>query len=63
MLEILNKMNPKYCNCDVGAAGKDVGYLCPGTCLDYAYENLAVPYSFAFEIYERNANFKKKHKF
>ncbi len=29
-------------NCDVGAAGKDVGYLCPGTCLDYAYENLAV---------------------
>lgn len=36
-----------------------VGYLCPGTCLDYAYKTLNVPYSFAFEIYERDANFKK----
>lgn len=51
MLEILNKMNPKYCNCDVGAAGKQVGYLCPGTCLDYIYD-LGTKYSFAFEIYE-----------
>lgn len=36
-----------------------VGYLCPGTCLDYAYQKLNVPYSFAFEIYERNSDFTK----
>jgi hypothetical protein len=26
----------------MGAAGKVVGYLCPGTCLDYAYDDLSV---------------------
>lgn len=51
MLRILNEMNPEFCNCDVGAAGKEVGYLCPGTCLDYLYD-LGTKYSFAFEIYE-----------
>lgn len=51
MLEILNTMNEKYCGCDVGAAGDKVGYLCPGTCLDYAYDRLKVPYTYAFEIY------------
>jgi len=56
MLEILHKMNPKYCNCDVGAAGKQVGYLCPGTCLDYIYD-IGTKYSFAFEIYEKG-NYK-----
>ena len=25
--------------------------MCPGTCLDYAYDVLNVPYAFAFEIY------------
>jgi len=58
MLDILTNLNGKYCNCEMGAAGKEVGYLCPGTCLDYAYDNLNVPYAFAFEIYERGANFK-----
>lgn len=51
MLAMLEAMNPKYCNCDVGAAGKEVGYLCPGTCLDYLYD-MGTKYSFAFEIYE-----------
>lgn len=51
MLSVLNKLNTKYCSCNVGAAGDKVGYLSPGTCLDYAYDKLSVPYSFAFEIY------------
>lgn len=41
MMDIVNTINDKYCkDCGVGAAGKEVGYLCPGTCLDYIYENL-----------------------
>lgn len=52
MLEIVNSIHDKYCNeCGVGAAGKEVGYLCPGTCLDYIYENVGADFSFAFEIY------------
>jgi hypothetical protein len=35
---INNKMNDFFCRCDHGCAGKLVGYLCPGTCLDYAYD-------------------------
>jgi hypothetical protein len=31
-------MNDYFCRCDHGCAGKLVGYLCPGTCLDYAYD-------------------------
>ncbi len=50
MTNILDALNPTYCQCPSGAAGKDVGYLCPGTCLDYAYEHHA-SISFAFEIY------------
>jgi hypothetical protein len=57
MMEILNKVNEQYCiECDVGAAGKEVGYLCPGTCLDYAYDNINTKYSFAMEIYERSVD-------
>jgi hypothetical protein len=51
MLDILSAIDKKYCDCDYGAAGAGVGYLSPGTCLDYAFDVLKVPYSFAFEIY------------
>eukprot|EP00743_Colponemidia_sp_Colp-15_P001225 GILK01001345.1.p1 GENE.GILK01001345.1~~GILK01001345.1.p1 ORF type:complete len:395 (-),score=42.11 GILK01001345.1:186-1370(-) len=54
MLDVLKKLNPKYCNCPAGAAGKEVGYLCPGTCLDYVYDVLGVPFAFAWEIYSRD---------
>lgn len=56
MKKMLSSLNQKYCgsNCDVGAAGKEVGYLCPGTCIDYAYDKVNVPYSFAWEIYRRD---------
>lgn len=50
--EILKQLNPKYCNCHVGAAGKQLGYLCPGTSLDFMFDKLHTPYAFAFEIWD-----------
>ena len=65
MKHILDTLNPDYCRCPSGAAGLDVGYLCPGTCLDYAYEHHA-SVSFAFEIWaddgdEIHAKWEKDH--
>eukprot|EP00929_Paragymnodinium_shiwhaense_P010747 TRINITY_DN11569_c0_g1_i2.p2 TRINITY_DN11569_c0_g1~~TRINITY_DN11569_c0_g1_i2.p2 ORF type:complete len:184 (-),score=42.59 TRINITY_DN11569_c0_g1_i2:17-568(-) len=51
MLNILRTVDSKYCQCPYGAAGKEVGYACPGTCLDWVYEALKTPYAFALEIY------------
>jgi len=45
-------MNEKFCKCDHGIAGKLVGYLCPGTSLDYAYDKKGVLYSYAWEIFD-----------
>jgi hypothetical protein len=52
IMGIMNALNPKYCDCKVGSAGASLGYLCPGTCLDYAYEELKIPYPIAWEIYD-----------
>ena len=51
MLSVVNNLNKKYCNCPSGAAGKEVGYLCPGTSLDYVYDNYFAKYSYAWEIF------------
>jgi len=51
MMNILRKLDTDHCQCPFGAAGKEVGYPCPGTCLDWVYDQLQTPYSFAFEIY------------
>mmetsp|Transcript_24493 Transcript_24493/g.61605 ORF Transcript_24493/g.61605 Transcript_24493/m.61605 type:complete len:498 (-) Transcript_24493:165-1658(-) len=51
MLQMLQTLDENFCQCPFGAAGKEVGYSCPGTCLDYVYDKLHVDYSFAFEIY------------
>jgi len=51
MLQILKGVDQDHCQCPYGAAGKEVGYSCPGTCLDWVYDQLQTPYSFAFEIY------------
>jgi len=51
MMNILRKLDTDHCECPFGAAGKEVGYPCPGTCLDWVYDQLQTPYSFAFEIY------------
>jgi hypothetical protein len=50
---IISKVNKDNCNCISGSIGNDLGYLCPGTCLDYLFENLNADYSFAFEIYSK----------
>jgi len=51
MLEVLKSLDKDHCQCPFGAAGKEVGYPCPGTCLDWVYDKLRTPYVFAFEIY------------
>jgi len=56
MLEVLRTLDKSYCQCPFGAAGREVGYPCPGTCLDWVYDNLKTPYVFAFEIYTSPEN-------
>lgn len=51
MMKMLEDLDSDYCQCPFGAAGKEVGYSCPGTCLDYVYDKLNASYAFAFEIY------------
>jgi len=51
MMKLLKDIDERHCQCPYGAAGKEVGYSCPGTCLDWVYENLKTPYAFAFEIF------------
>lgn len=51
MLHILKALDKEHCECPFGAAGREVGYSCPGTCLDWVYDKLQTPYAFAFEIY------------
>lgn len=58
MLKVITPTNEKYCNhCEMGAAGNKVGYLSPGTSLDYMYDEMNVEYSFVFEIYSGNPEF------
>lgn len=51
MMQILKDLDAKHCQCPFGAAGKEVGYSCPGTSVDWVYEKLNTSYAFAFEIY------------
>ena len=52
MSEVINVVNSNYCDCLTGSMAKDIEYLCPGTCLDYIYDVLKVPYSYGWEIYD-----------
>lgn len=54
MMQILQDLDQDHCQCPFGAAGREVGYSCPGTCLDWVYEHLQTEYAFAFEIYIGN---------
>lgn len=63
MLSVLQDLDKTHCQCPFGAAGKEVGYPCPGTCLDWVYSKLRTPYVFAFEIYtsaDRDAELKSR---
>lgn len=51
MMSVLRDLDKDHCHCPYGAAGKEVGYPCPGTCLDWVYAKLNTPFVFAFEIY------------
>ena len=61
MLEVLDE---RYCKCPFGAAGKEVGYPAPGTCLDYAYGKLNIRGLLHGDIVEFVANaFEIFHRF
>lgn len=46
------QMKEKFCSvCKVGSPSLLIGYKSSGTCLDYAYKKMKIPYTFAFEIY------------
>eukprot|EP00927_Polykrikos_kofoidii_P067727 TRINITY_DN63176_c0_g1_i1.p1 TRINITY_DN63176_c0_g1~~TRINITY_DN63176_c0_g1_i1.p1 ORF type:complete len:404 (-),score=60.86 TRINITY_DN63176_c0_g1_i1:52-1263(-) len=51
MMELLETLDAKYCKCPFGAAGKEVGYPCPGTSVDWIYDKLNASFAFAFEIW------------
>lgn len=60
MIDVLDRLKNNYCpSCDVGNAGTEVGYLSPGSCIDYAYDGLNIKYSFAFEIFHQDVDLKK----
>eukprot|EP00451_Oxyrrhis_marina_P002689 CAMPEP_0204270520 /NCGR_PEP_ID=MMETSP0468-20130131/18943_1 /ASSEMBLY_ACC=CAM_ASM_000383 /TAXON_ID=2969 /ORGANISM="Oxyrrhis marina" /LENGTH=372 /DNA_ID=CAMNT_0051246069 /DNA_START=78 /DNA_END=1196 /DNA_ORIENTATION=+ len=63
MLQMLTKLDEEYCQCPFGAAGREVGYSCPGTCLDYVYDKLNTDYAFAFEIYYGEDDGELKERF
>lgn len=56
MMQILRTLDAEHCQCPFGAAGKEVGSPCPGTCLDWVYDHMGAAYSFAFEIYATKAH-------
>ena len=67
---VLDEIKDKFCkSCEVGSASLKIGYQSSGTCLDYIYDKLNVPYSFAWEIYTNeialpeldNLKIKEKH--
>lgn len=63
MLNVLKDIDNKHCKCPFGAAGKEVGYPCPGTCLDWVYRNVKTPFVFAWEIYtspDRDSELKRR---
>jgi len=59
--KVLETLAPRYCDCPYGSAAKELGYLCPGTCLDWIYDKLNVKFSYAFEIYDSARTLTKKN--
>ena len=43
MMSILTEVREKHCEaCKMGSCGHEIGYLSPGTSMDYAYDDLKV---------------------
>lgn len=59
MHETLASLTAEFGACPHGSAGHELGYLCPGTCLDYAWDRLHVPMTFAFEVWDVQARGNK----
>jgi hypothetical protein len=59
MMHVLEAVDDKRCQCPFGGAGKEVGYACPGTCIDYIYDRLNASFAFAYEIYTNPAQAQK----
>lgn len=55
MLRVLRPISEKYCQCPFGSLGRIVGYDSPGNSIDYAYQNLGIPFTFTWEIYANEA--------
>lgn len=55
MLEVLKQVDKDHCKCPFGAAGKEVGYDCPGTSFDWVYDRLKAQFSFAWEIHAESS--------
>eukprot|EP00747_Dinoflagellata_sp_TGD_P184293 gnl/TRDRNA2_/TRDRNA2_39806_c0_seq1.p1 gnl/TRDRNA2_/TRDRNA2_39806_c0~~gnl/TRDRNA2_/TRDRNA2_39806_c0_seq1.p1 ORF type:complete len:393 (-),score=44.28 gnl/TRDRNA2_/TRDRNA2_39806_c0_seq1:27-1205(-) len=51
MMNILESLSSKYCDCPFGAGGEVHYETCDGTSIDWIYDKLKTPISFAFEIY------------
>ncbi|CAD8187718.1 unnamed protein product [Paramecium octaurelia] len=51
MMQILTEVREKHCEtCKMGSCGHEIGYLSPGTSMDYAYDDLKANY-FQFIIF------------
>jgi len=51
MMQLLRDVDKAHCQCPFGAAGKEVGYDCPGTSIDWVYAHTNASFSFAWEIF------------
>ncbi|CAE7666909.1 unnamed protein product, partial [Symbiodinium sp. KB8] len=55
MSSTLKQLASEFGTCPHGSAGHELGYLCPGTCLDYAWDVLDVPLTYAYEVWDLEA--------
>lgn len=59
MKGVLKEIQKNYCPwCYLGTPGQYLGYISHGNCLDYMYEKLNTKYSFAWEIYTNEVDYK-----
>jgi len=50
-MSLLEKVSRQYCQCPFGGAAHTIGYNCPGASVDYVYDTLKAPNSYAVEIW------------
>lgn len=50
-VSLLEQVSREYCQCPFGGAARTIGYISPGTSLDYVYDTLKAQNSYALEIW------------